>query len=251
MSTRVQKLRKIGENLRIYREASGRAIEVVANSLGVSVEHIRQAENGKRELTFVQYLGLSELYNVGFSAFFESEKGYFNAPSIPEEICRYLREQLQNYCADKHKTKKDVQLILGIGYTTFYYFFTIGRSDYLSPQTAENVIALLNLTSNALRSVCGDVSVEKQIVNPTADTPLGWRDPEMVKEQDIQEDFNHVKNAVIIDQYNKKPDERNATMDALTVVTDALAFYKKRNEVVAELERIIKVAQALIEEMKA
>lgn len=45
MSSRASKLRKIGENLRIYREASGRAIEVVANSLGVSVEHIRQTEN--------------------------------------------------------------------------------------------------------------------------------------------------------------------------------------------------------------
>lgn len=133
--------------------------------------------------------------------------------------------------------------------SSFHYFFR-GFSNFLNPRIAENVIALFNLTSNTLRSVCGDVSVEKQIVNPTADTPLGWRDPEMVKEQDIQEDFNHVKNAVIIDQYNKKPDERNATMDALTMVTDALFFYKKRNEIVAELERIVKSVQELIEEMK-
>lgn len=245
MSKRAIKLRKIGETLGIYRESSGRAIEVAANTLGVGVDYLKAAENGTVELTFVQYLALSELYGVGFSAFFENGNGYFNPPNVPHEVCVYICQQLKKYCTEKHKTRNEVRLALGMSSSTFHYFFR-GYSNFLNPRIAENVIALFNLTSSTLRSVCNDSkkdSAEKPIESP-AEKPI-------IGEQDIQEDFNYVKNAVIIDQFKKNPNERNATMDALTMVTDALFFYKKRNEIVAELERIIKTAQALIEEMKA
>ena len=250
MSTK--RLLKIGENLRIYREASGRAIDVVANSLGVDVGFLRSVEHGRKELDFVQYVGVAEMYSIGFSSIFENEADkYFHVPRIPASIIEFIVQRGEEYCKEKRISKNQLFERLGTNRISFSHF----KSGYSmpTPQRVENMIALFGLTHVVLKGVMHEVKVpeKKQIVNPAADIPLGWRDPEMVKEQDIQEDFNHVKNAVIIDQYNKKPDERNATMDALTVVTDALAFYKKRNEVVAELERIIKVAQALIEEMKA
>lgn len=245
MSTRVLKLRKIGETLGIYRESSGRAIEVAANTLGIDVDYLKSAEKGMVELTFVQYVSLAELYGVGFSAFFEKDNGYYNPPDIPQEVCKYIRQQLEIYCKEKHKTKNDVRTALGMSSSSFHYFFH-GFSNFLNPRIAENVIALFNLTSNTLRSVCEDTKKDsvKRFVESPAEKPIAV-------EQDIQEDFNHVRNAVIIDQFKKNPNERNATMDALTMVTDALFFYKKRNEIVAELERIIKTAQDLIEEMKA
>ena len=246
MSSRVLKLRKIGETLAIYRESSGRAIEVAANTLGVDVDFLQSAERGMAELTFVQYVALAELYGVGYSAFFEkSGNGFYSPPNIPLEVCKYIRKQLEKYCNEKHKSKNDVRIILGMSSSTFHYFFR-GYSNFLNPRIAENVIALFNLKSSTLRSICEGTKKDsvKIVVESQAEKPIA-------AEQDIQEDFNHVRNAVIIDQFKKKPDERNATMDALTMVTDALAFYKKRNEVVAELERIIKTAQALIEEMKA
>lgn len=241
MSAKAVKLRKIGETMRIYREASGRAIEVAANSLGVSVDLLMSAEKGKIELTFLQYLELSELYGVGFSAFFEHGKAYFNPPHIPQEIVDYLKQKMEDYCREKRKTRTEVRVALGMSATSFHYFFR-GGSTFLSPQVAENIVALFNLTSGTLKSVCKkttEIPAKNEIEKP----PIG--------EQDIQEDFNHIKNAVVVDQFNKKPDERNKTMDALTMVTDALYLYKKRKEIVAELENIIKTAQALIEEMKA
>lgn len=241
MSTREVRLRKIGETMRIYRDASGRALDVIANAVGVSVDRLKLAEKGKVELTFVQYLAISEMYGVGFSNLFENGDGYFNPPHIPLEICDYLKHKLDDYCHEKHKTKTQVRIDLGMSSSSFHYFFR-GASTFLSPQTVENVIALFNLNSSILRSVC-EANTESKVVNNERIKPK-------IGDQDIQDDFDYVKNAVIIDQVNKKPDERNATMDALTTVTDALFFYKKRNEMIAELEKIVKTANALLEEIR-
>lgn len=206
------KLRKIGETMRIYREASGRAIAVAANALGVEVDYLRMAESGKVELTFTQYLSLAELYGIGFSALFENGNGYFKAPDVPQKACNFICERFKKYCIEKHRSQNEVRNTLGMSSSIFHYFFC-GYSKSLSPRVIENIVALFNITSNELRNVC--MENDKDTVEKQVDPPV------------------------------EKP------IDALTMVTDALAFYKKRNDIVAELEKIIKTAQALLEEMKA
>ena len=216
------KLKRIGENLKIYREASGRAIAVVANTLGVDVAFMRSVEKGRKELDFVQYVGIAELYNIGFSSIFEYDNGkYFYCPKIPRCIVELIVQKAEEYCKEKKILKSQLHTILGTNQAAFSHF----KHGYCNPtaQRMENMIALFGLSYSVLKQA---ISAEDKVVIP-------------IKEPEV----NILNDEKIV----VKPNEPN--MDAMNLVTDALGYYKEREKHIAMLKKIIADAQQLLEEI--
>ena len=233
------KRKKIGENLKIYREASGRAIEVVANSLGIDTELLKSVERGGAELNFVQYVGIAELYNIGFSNIFEVENDrYFYTPKIPAQIIEFIVKKANEYCEQKHITKKQLFEKLGTNNVSFAHF----KSGYCmpTPQRVENMIALFGLKAAVLKNVaCDEKPKQTEAVDPAPVKTLAER----------QDEIDNIHNQILISEITKKKNEPNNMLDAMTLVTDALAYYKNREKHIDTLRKIVADAQQLIEEL--
>ena len=209
-NSKQKRLKKIGENLKIYREASGRSIDVVANTLGVDVAFLKSVERGYGELDFVQYVGIAEMYNIGFSNIFEAEADKsFYCPKIPARIIEFIVQKANEYCKQKRITKKQLFERLGTN-SSSYVHFTTGYC-LPTPQRVENMIALFGLTHATLKGVMCEAKKPQQ------------------EEQKVEEP--------------SKP------VDAMTLVTEALDYYKNKEKHIAALTKIISEAQELIKEL--
>lgn len=208
-----ERLKRIGENLLIYREAAGKAISSVAQSLGVDDGFIEKVEHGKAELTFIQYVAVSELYGVGFSAIFEARSDvYFISPQVPKSLVDYIVERLSDYCHKNDMQRKRLYEILETLPSTISNFRRYKNTPM--PPTVENIIGLLGLKSDDLKKV------------------MSGSEPEE-KQKDIGMDG----------------DEPNNVMDAMTLVSDALAYYKNKEKHVKALRKIVTDIQEILVEM--
>ena len=208
------KLKKIGENLKLYREAAGRAVAVVAESLGVEETFLNKVESGRKELDFIQYIGIAELYKIGFSNIFENNNGnYFYCPKIPTRIIDYISKQADEYCKEKHITKRHLFAVLETNEVSFSHF---RRGLCMpTPQRVENMIALFGLSYVTLKNLMVDTESKPETEVVVENTP---------KEEPIKQ-------------------------DAMALVTEALEYYKNKEKHIASLHKIISEAQRLIDEL--
>lgn len=220
----------IAENLKTYREAAALPIKTLSIKSNIPEQTIAAIENGDKEAykSFPTLIQLTETLDIRFEDLLEKNNQYLQYYKVPLYFYEYFAEK------QKKLNINTKQLVKAVGIDTReLYYWRYGRK-IPKPDKLQNMLVMLKINANELKRF---EDKYKTIINTETET----------KEQTTS---YHQASTKQNTNENVNIPAKKTTDEPINEIIKAYKFYKNKEKCIAELNRIIHIAEALKKELE-
>ena len=219
-----ERISTIAENLKTYREAAALPIKTLSIKSNIPEQTIAAIENGNKEAykSFPTLIQLTETLDIRFEDLLEKNNQYLQYYKVPLYFYEYFAEK------QKKLNINTKQLVKAVGIDTReLYYWRYGRK-IPKPDKLQNMLVMLKINANELKQF---ENKYKTIINTETTS---------YHQENTKQNANE----------NVNIPAKKTTDEPINEIIKAYKFYKNKEKCIAELNRIIHIAEALKKELE-